>query len=139
MRTLNQLIFLIAALLFTLSGYAQNKSITGKVTDESGEAIIGANVKLIGSNSVGAITDLDGQFSLSVPNAGTLEISYIGYAAKRVSIGKSTIYNVILNEDSKALYDGYTQTLENIIEIKKDIKEIKETLDDHEVKLLNIT
>lgn len=43
------------------------------------------------------------------------------------------------NEDSKALYDGYTQTLENIIEIKKDIKEIKETLDDHEVKLLNIT
>ncbi len=43
------------------------------------------------------------------------------------------------NEDSKALYDGYLQTLENIIEIKKDIKDIKETLDDHEVKLLNIT
>lgn len=43
------------------------------------------------------------------------------------------------NEDSKALYDGYRQTLENIIEIKKDIKDIKETLDDHEVKLLNIT
>ncbi len=43
------------------------------------------------------------------------------------------------NEDSKALYDGYRQTLENIIEIKKDIKDIKETLNDHEVKLLNIT
>jgi archaellum component FlaC len=43
------------------------------------------------------------------------------------------------NEDSKALYDGYSQTLENIIEIKKDIKDIKETLNDHEIRLLNIT
>ncbi len=43
------------------------------------------------------------------------------------------------NEDSKALYDGYRQTLENIIEMKKDIKDIKETLNDHEVKLLNLT
>lgn len=103
MKTLNQIIFLVAALLFTLPGYAQNRSITGKVTDESGEAIIGANVKLVGNNSVGSITDLDGRFSLNVPNEGTLEISYIGYAAKRVSIGKSNIYNVVLSEDSKAL------------------------------------
>lgn len=42
-------------------------------------------------------------------------------------------------EDSNALYDGYRQTLENIIEMKKDIKDIKETLNVHEVKLLNVT
>ncbi len=43
------------------------------------------------------------------------------------------------NEDSKALYDGYRQTLENITEMKKDIKDIKETLNVHEIKLLNVT
>lgn len=42
-------------------------------------------------------------------------------------------------EDSNALYDGYRQTLENIIEMKKDIKDIKETLNVHEIKLLNVT
>ncbi|ACL75199.1 hypothetical protein [Ruminiclostridium cellulolyticum] len=42
------------------------------------------------------------------------------------------------SEDSKALYDGYSQTLENTVEIKKDIKDIKETLNVHEVKLLKV-
>ena len=42
------------------------------------------------------------------------------------------------NDDSKALYDGYNQTFENTNEIKKDVKEIKETLNVHEVKLLKV-
>lgn len=42
------------------------------------------------------------------------------------------------SEDSKALYDGYSQTLENTVEIKKDIKDIKETLNIHDVKLLKV-
>jgi len=42
------------------------------------------------------------------------------------------------SEDSRALYDGYSQVLENTLEIKKDIKAIKETLDVHEVKLLKV-
>lgn len=42
------------------------------------------------------------------------------------------------SDDSKALYDGYNQTFENTNEIKKDIKDIKETLDVHEVKLLKV-
>lgn len=88
----------------TLAGYAQNnRSVSGKVTDGNGEVIIGANVKLVGNNSVGTITDLNGKFKLNVPVTGTLEVSYIGYMTKRVSLGKSATYDVTLAEDSKAL------------------------------------
>ncbi len=89
---------------FVTFGYAQNtKAISGKVTDESGESIVGANIKLAGKSTVGTITDIDGQFKLNVPASGTLEISFIGYVTKKVSISTASTYSIVLSEDAAAL------------------------------------
>lgn len=78
------------------------KNISGKITDNNGEAIIGANVIEKGSTN-GTITDIDGNFTLSVPANATLVISYIGYVNKEIKVGKSDIYNIQLAENSMNL------------------------------------
>lgn len=54
------------------------RKVTGKVVDESNEPLIGVNIKVAGS-SEGAITDMDGNFTISVPQGGTLSFTYVGY------------------------------------------------------------
>ena len=76
-------------------------TITGKVIEDSGEPIIGANVIVKGTTN-GVITDIDGNFVLN--NAkGTLVISYIGYKTVELPIGDKTNFNVKLVEDSELL------------------------------------
>ncbi|MDR2920030.1 MAG: TonB-dependent receptor [Tannerella sp.] len=78
------------------------KKITGKVTDQNGEPVIGASVIEKGTTN-GIITDVDGLFTLEVREAATIEISYIGYRAKDVSVtGKNNI-QVQLIEDTQLL------------------------------------
>lgn len=80
----------------------QKKQITGKVTDEQGEPIIGANIIEKGTTN-GTITDIGGKFSLNVEENATLRISYIGYMAQDISaVGKTTI-NIVLQEDMGSL------------------------------------
>lgn len=69
----------------------QSKKVTGTVTDERGELIIGANVMVKGSNS-GTITDIDGKFSLEVPEGAVLQISYIGYLSQEIPVGNKTSF-----------------------------------------------
>lgn len=78
------------------------KNISGTITDAKGEPIIGANVVEKGSTN-GTITDIDGKFSLSVPNKAVLVISYIGYAGKEIQVGEQSTINVILSEDTELL------------------------------------
>ena len=59
-------------------GVQQDKKVTGTVVDEAGIPVIGANVIQKGTTN-GVITDLDGNFSLEIPNGAVIEISYIGY------------------------------------------------------------
>lgn len=80
----------------------QKKKVNGTVTDEKGESIIGANVVLKDSDT-GVITDIDGHFSLEVPNNGTLQISYIGYLTQEIKVGNKTSLVIQLKEDSKTL------------------------------------
>ncbi len=80
----------------------QDKSITGVVTDASGEAIIGANVVVKGTTN-GTITDFDGKFTINAPQGAVLVVSYIGYNSKEVSIGNLTVVSVTLTEDTQAL------------------------------------
>lgn len=94
--------FCMLMLLSVTSVYAQEKSVSGTVKDENGEAIIGANVKLT-ERSTGTITDLNGHFKLNVPAKGTLEISFIGYVTKKVAITNAATYDIVLKEDSKTL------------------------------------
>jgi TonB-linked SusC/RagA family outer membrane protein len=78
--------------------------ITGKVTDEKGETLPGVSVALKGT-STGVVTDINGKFSLNVPNAssGTLVFSYIGYTPQEVILNGQTTINVQLTADSKSL------------------------------------
>ncbi|MDR1091361.1 MAG: TonB-dependent receptor [Prevotella sp.] len=78
------------------------KRITGTVVDERGEPVIGANVVEKGTTN-GVITDIDGKFSLSVPDNATLEVSYIGYVVQSIPIRNQTTLQIILKEDSQTL------------------------------------
>lgn len=76
--------------------------IKGSVVDESGLPVIGANIVVEGTTN-GTITDLDGNFSLQVPEKAELRISYIGYLDQRVKIGNNSTLHIILKEDTQAL------------------------------------
>ena len=78
------------------------KNISGTITDSNGEPIIGANVLEKGSTN-GTVTDINGKFSLSVPNKSTLVISYIGYVSKAIVVGNQTVFNIQLTEDTQNL------------------------------------
>ncbi|WP_052332386.1 SusC/RagA family TonB-linked outer membrane protein [Bacteroides neonati] len=80
----------------------QTRKITGTVTDEKGEAIIGANV-MVKETTTGVITDLDGHFTLEVPKNSTLQISYIGYTSQELKVMNQSTLNIVLIEDSKSL------------------------------------
>lgn len=94
------------------------RRVTGQVLDEKGESIIGASVQQEGSTT-GAITDLDGRFSLEVSGNKPLRISYIGYTTEHLRLGAESSYRVVLREDQKTLNEvvvtGYTS------ERKKDL------------------
>lgn len=78
------------------------RTITGIVKDDKGIEIIGANV-LVKGTTIGSITDVDGKFSLEAPPNSILQVSYIGYIAKEISIGNQTSLNITLVEDLQAL------------------------------------
>lgn len=68
---------LILFLMVLTPMYAQtSRNISGQVVDELGEAIIGANVTVVGNKSLGTITDIDGNFTLTVTEGAILEVSY---------------------------------------------------------------
>lgn len=80
-----------------LTAFAQSK-ITGKINDSKGEPLIGASVVVKGTTT-GAITDIDGRYSIDVPaNATKLIFSFVGYSPREVTIGKSTAIDVILED-----------------------------------------
>ena len=81
---------------------AQKQKVTGTVTDESGEPLIGVTVMENGA-SVGAITDLDGRFTLDAPSNATLTFSYVGYLTQNVKLNGNTKVDVVLKEDNALL------------------------------------
>ena len=81
----------------------KTKVVKGTVKDNTGEVVIGANVIDLSAPSNGTITDMDGNFSLQVSYDTRLQISYIGYNSKEVSVKGVTDLQIILDEDSKAL------------------------------------
>ena len=103
-KSLQKLLVLLFLLcLFPMGALAQS-TIKGTVSDEAGEPIIGASVKVVGSNT-GAVTDLNGNFSVNASSNGQLEISYVGYATQKVQIGGKSNIAVVLKEDAMSLDD----------------------------------
>lgn len=80
----------------------EKKTISGKIIDEKGEPIIGANIIETGTTN-GTVTDIDGNFSLSVADNASLKISYIGYLEQNVSTAGRNSFNITLHEDTQAL------------------------------------
>lgn len=79
----------------------QNLKVTGVVTDEAGEPLIGVSV-LVKGTTLGNITDLNGRFSLDVPEGSILEISYIGYKTQSIKAQREPM-NIVLKEDAQKL------------------------------------
>ena len=93
---------LIVLLFAGICSFAQQVQVKGTVVEKSsGESIIGASVMEVGSNSNGTITDIDGNFTLSVASGATLSISYIGY--KTVTVKAQSTLRIELTEDSQLI------------------------------------
>ena len=92
---------LLLIFFFPVCILAQNVTVSGHVTDELGEPIIGASVKVPGS-SVGSITDLDGYYSITLPKGKQLEVSYVGYKSYTF-ISKDGTVDVRLQESANEL------------------------------------
>lgn len=87
----------------TTTGILQKKkTITGKILSASGEPIIGANVIEKGTTN-GTVTNLDGEFTLSLDPSSTLQVSYIGYQTLERRLNNASFYSIKLVEDSQAL------------------------------------
>ncbi len=95
-----------------LQAVQQNGQIQGTVVDEHGEPVIGATVRLKGTDNA-TVTDLDGHFTLSGASQGTLQVSYIGYTQKEYAVKKGQPVSIQLKEDATQLNDvvvvGYGQ------------------------------
>lgn len=99
---MKHLFLLLTLLSFSLTALAQQK-VTGKVKDSSGEPVIGASVIVKGNNTMGTITDFDGNFMLDVPAKSVLVISYIGYVTQEVPTAGKNSLEIVLKEDTKTL------------------------------------
>ena len=95
-------IFLILCILCSLGAMAQKKSITGVVTDASGESVIGASVVEVGTTN-GVITDIDGKFTLSVDPNGKIKVSFVGYQPQVLDVKGRNSFNIKMKEDSEML------------------------------------
>lgn len=103
-KVLDKSIILSRKELLSKAGTTQQniKKISGVVKDAAGLEIIGANVVEKGSTN-GTVTDADGHFDLTIPANATLVISYIGFTTLELPVGQQTLFNITLQEDSKAL------------------------------------
>lgn len=99
------LLFTCVMLLFAVASMAQNKiSVSGVVTDKTGETVIGASVRVKGQQDKGGITDMDGKYHITaVPSDATLIFSYIGMREQEVALKGRSVVNVMMEEDSQLI------------------------------------
>ena len=103
LQTAKSAILVLCALFVCLGANAQNRNISGKIVDASGQPVIGAAVTVVGNTSIGAATDLDGNFTLSVPAGSSISVESIGYKAQTFVVGNQSVFNVTLEDDTEML------------------------------------
>ncbi len=109
--------FMLVSALITES-WAQDRTVSGKVTDDSGETIPGANVILKGT-STGTTSDIDGNWKLSVPaDGGTLVFTFVGMTAEEVAIGSRSVIDLRMESDAKQL----SEIIVTAQGVEKDVK-----------------
>ena len=102
MRHLQKLMPLVLTIMTTLSMSAQQQQVTGTVTDESGEPLIGATV-MAQESGQGTATDLNGNYTIMANAQGSLRFSYVGYESKTVQVDGRNVINVTLQENNSFL------------------------------------
>lgn len=121
-KVLSSMIVALALLFAGSAGAQETKTIKGMVRDVTGEPLIGASVIEKGTNN-GVITDVDGNFTLTVPADATLSIAYMGYATREIHLAKRKKQGdlrVTLREDSQQL----KEVVVTAMGIKKDTKRL---------------
>ncbi len=98
--TLN--LFFSLSLFFFLSAYAQDKEITGKITDEDNNSLPGVSI-LVKGTTQGTVSDLNGAYSLKASENATLIFSFIGYKTQEVEVGSNAVLDIILELDKTDL------------------------------------
>ena len=99
---LKSLFLLVCLVLSGTTVFAQEKTVTGVVTDSFNEPLIGASIVVQGTTN-GIITDLDGKYSIKVTPGATLQFSYVGMEKQSVKVGNQSVINVQLKDDSQML------------------------------------
>ena len=97
-----KLFFLLVGLLCAIGASAQSITVSGTVTDPTGEPLIGASILAEGT-SVGTATDIDGHYTINVAAQGTLVFSYVGYDVQKVAVNGRHEINVTMRESSVML------------------------------------
>ncbi|MFT3948826.1 MAG: TonB-dependent receptor [Agriterribacter sp.] len=119
------------------ASYAQDRTVTGVVTDEASSAgIPGVTVNVKGSKT-STQTDADGKFTINVKNAKALVFSYVGYLQKEVAIGSGNVLNVSLSVDAKGL--GEVVVVGYGSQIKRNVTGAVQTINANEVKDLPVS
>ena len=90
-------------MFFGVETFAQNVTVKGKVSDSSGEPIIGVTVMLSSNNTVGTLTDGNGNYAITVPANSSLTFSCVGFATQEEQLNGRTVINVVLQEDTEFL------------------------------------
>lgn len=125
---MKQITLTLMLVLFALGMAISQRSVTGTVSDSKGEVLIGASV-LVKGTSNGAVTNIDGQYSVSVPTGSTtLVVSYTGYEVQEVAIGASNVIDITLQESSTLLNEVVVTAL-GIEREKKELAYAVTTVD----------
>jgi TonB-linked SusC/RagA family outer membrane protein len=117
---MRKIVLLFFAVLVAGSLLAQNRTVTGTVTDASGEAVVGATV-IVEGTTIGVAAGVDGSFSISAPATATLTISSIGYETQKVPISGRSHIDVTLQQDAQTIEEvlvlgyGSGQNIGNIV------------------------
>lgn len=102
-QTIKTLVFLLMMIFATsLTAMAQEK-VSGIVKDDTGETMPGVSIKVKGNNNVGAVTDIDGAFTINVKRGTVLQFSFLGYNTKEEKATPGKIMQIVLEEDKKTL------------------------------------
>ena len=120
-----------------LSLNAQNKPISGTVTDAAGVPVIGAAVYVVGNVSSGVMTDEEGRYNLQTPQNSTIAVSCIGYATQTIAIGAESVYNVVLQEDTQLLEE--TVVIGYGVQKKSDLTGSVASVGADDIKNLSVT
>ena len=105
MLMVRKIVLSLAAILSVVGmAMAQNKQVSGTVTDTKGAPVIGATVVVDGT-TIGTSTDAEGKYTLDAPVDGVLAVSSIGYSEQKVAINGKTLVNIVLAEAAHAMDD----------------------------------